>query len=389
MQTLQITTVLIVTAELGQTVTITGVITDDNKNLIKDINFDYKVTNGDNIKEVHAVYNANTKQYEAEYVIENAGDHLVTITSDANTNLLINTGLYQVEKAKATLTVTVANIKKGEKAKVEVELIGVDDTGLAGQPITVRVNDVDYEITTGTDGKYSFEIEDLATGRYDAVAVFAGNDNYKLAFDSTIFDVKEEPALTVSIDNIAYGEDAIVEVTLKVGDAPITGFVDVTIGEETYKVAVVDGEGIYTLTHLDVGTYTYTATFAETADYFAAGPTDAQTFTVSTADVVTDFHHRETESGEDGVLFGGIANVLRDDDGNIVYDEEGNPVPDDESYVDTEFTLIFKDEDGVEVLKLEGLSPDEDGAISLPGTGDLPIGKYTVTVVLDDNYNLW
>ena len=378
----------IVPADLGDIVTISSVMTDDNGNLINDITFEYVVTNGENVETVRALYNSQTNQNEGLYLIRNAGDHFVSIESYADTDLIIYTGLYQVEKAQATLIITVENIKKGEEAQVEVELLGIEDTGLKGQNIIVRVNDVDYNIVTGANGKYSFTIPDLEAGEYEAVAVFAGNNNYELAFDSTIFYVKEEPALTVSVEDIAYGEDAIVEVSLKVGDEGINGFVDVTIGEETYNVAVIDGEGTLELPGLAVGTYTYTATFAETDDYFAAGPTDEQTFTVSIADVVTDFHHKKTGSGEEGVLFGGIANVLRDEEGNIVYDEDGNPVPDDESYVDTEFTLIFTDEDGVEVLKLEGLSP-EDGAIGLPGTENLPIGKYTVTVVLDDNnYNL-
>ena len=395
-----------------------------------DINFDYKVTNGDAVKEIHAVYNVDTKQYEAQYVIENAGDHAVSMDYVAD-NLVLYTGLYTVPKADVTLVVSVENTTVGNAARVKVSATDKDEAGIAGLDIVVLVNDVEYNVVTGDDGTYTFDVAGLPAGQYAATAIFFGNDNYNRAYDTDAFAVKAESGLTVSIENIDYGEEAIIVVTLYDADNnPLSGVVEVTFAETstTYLVAVADGIGTLSVVGLDAGTYTYTAVSRETADETAAGPTDAQTFTVSPGELTVDFKPTQTvtgqpiagtilitdENGDDVKVTGVVVKIVKDGetepiaeipiaeiDGtyNFVYDGELAPgeytlvvsVPDQDNYPavtdEINFTIPLKDTASV-VVGTDGENitiEAKDGTTPLNGTATVVIdGGEPITVPIDE-----
>ena len=328
----------IVPAALGDTVTITAVVTDDNGNLIKDINFDFEVTNGDAVKEIHAVYNANTKQYEAQYVIANAGDHAVSMNYVSD-NLVLYTGLYTVPKANVTFVVNVENIPAGEKAKVDGQLIGANDAGLEGMDIVVVVNGVDYNITTGDNGTFSFEIEDLPIGQYEAVGIFYGTDNYNRALCTDDFNVtKLTPVLAVEgEDYLMPGATATVGITLTGASGQgIAGTVIVTVDGKDY-VVYTDASGkaeleipglvsnVYPITAKFIGNDNYETVVNDTESiefFYKAASFDIVIDDITYGDAVVIIVENATDLAGNplsGMVFGNIESATGDGAGLTVY----------------------------------------------------------------------
>lgn len=95
-------------------------------------------------------------------------------------------------KKDLKLVLSAEDIKKGEKVKVEGQLTDLDNAGIEGIDLVVIVNKVEHNVTTDENGKFSFEVEGLEVGQYDAFSVFSGNYAYNYAFDSAVFNVEDE-----------------------------------------------------------------------------------------------------------------------------------------------------------------------------------------------------
>ena len=375
----------IVPAQVGDEVTITAVVTDDNGNLIKDVNFKFAVTNGENTKTISATYRSESGKYEAPYTIDMPGNHVVSIINTVSDVIVVNPGLYEVAKGDVKLTVTVENIKVGEKAKVDVKLTDEAETGLAGIGLTVIVNGVEYSITTDENGEYSLEIEGLEAGDYEANAIFAGNYNYNSAINKDSFKVTIDPAITVKIDDITFSEDAIIKVTLEDAGRGLTGIVIVSIGDDDYEVAVVAGEGEKAVSGLNAGTYTYSASFVGDGVYNPVA-TEDKTFTVSPLYITIDIATPDIGVGTTGFSFIRLNVALFDEDGNLITDYDERIIGED---VHTAIDLLCYNDDDTQSFYIYNVDVDGFAEVDLVGTETLPIGQYHITATLrDSNYRL-
>ena len=374
----------IVPAQVGDEVTITAVVTDDNGNLIKDVNFKFAVNNGENTKTISATYRSESGKYEAPYTIDMPGNHVVSIINTVSDVIVINPGLYEVAKGDVKLTVTVENIKVGEKAKVDVKLTDEAETGLAGIGLTVIVNGVEYPITTDENGEYSLEIKGLEAGDYEANAIFAGNYNYNSAINKDSFKVTIDSEITVKIDDITFSEDAIIKVTLEDEGRGLTGIVIVSIGDDDYEVAVVAGEGEKAVSGLNAGTYTYSASFVGEGVYNPV-TTEDKTFTVSPLYITIDIATPDIGVGTTGFSFIRLNVALFDEDGNLITDYDKGIIGED---VHTAIDLCYND-DYTQSVYIYNVDVDGFAEVDLEGTEALPIGQYHITATLrDSNYRL-
>ena len=92
-----------------------------------------------------------------------------------------------------------------------------------------------------------------------------GDDNYIESSASVVAKVKRAtPEILVSADDITYGEDLIVNVTLS---SDVSRRAIVTIGNETKLVSLKDGIGSVKFTGLDVGTYDVVVSYAGDVNY--------------------------------------------------------------------------------------------------------------------------
>ena len=203
-----------------------------------------------------------------------------------------NSTTFNVAKLASTTTVNVSDIKVGEDAVISIAV-----PEITSGVVSVTVGDAIYNVAV-VDGKGSLTLSGLASGSYDVVAKFNGDDKYLASEDSAKFNVaKLASTTTVNVSDIKVGEDAVISIAVP---EITSGVVSVTVGDAIYNVAVVDGKGSLTLSGLASGSYDVVAKFNGDDKYLASE--DSAKFNVtklaSTIDIAVD----NIKVGEDAVI---------------------------------------------------------------------------------------
>ncbi|MCR5026813.1 MAG: hypothetical protein K6A34_05175 [Methanobrevibacter sp.] len=193
---------------------------------IRDVNYNLTVSGGDGVLFIPNL---------------GAGEDILASVSIADGNYsAYNTTTFNVVPKPISVIISIGNITYGESAAV---IVNADVDGVYWGYI-----DDDPYIVSVIKGIGSFAVDGLTVGRHVA-SVFVLDGNYS-GFNSTSFDVAVRPYnISISVDNITYGENATVNVTLP-DDATGT----VTIGNDT--VDVINGTASAVLTNLPIGNNT-------------------------------------------------------------------------------------------------------------------------------------
>ena len=203
-----------------------------------------------------------------------------------------NSTTFNVAKLASTTTVNVSDIKVGEDAVISIAV-----PEITSGVVSVTVGDAIYNVAV-VDGKGSLTLSGLASGSYDVVAKFNGDDKYLASEDSAKFNVaKLASTTTVNVSDIKVGEDAVISIAVP---EITSGVVSVTVGDAIYNVAVVDGKGSLTLSGLASGSYDVVAKFNGDDKHLASE--DSAKFNVtklaSTIDIAVD----NIKVGENAVI---------------------------------------------------------------------------------------
>ena len=103
--------------------------------------------------------------------------------------------------------------------------------------------------------------ESLNPGNYTITAKYAGDDTFYASKTTTSFTVmKYSPDLSISVDDIYVGEDAVAEIK---ANSSLNEYVEVKFSnsETLYPVKLVNGEGTVKISNLPYGDYSATVTF--------------------------------------------------------------------------------------------------------------------------------
>ena len=158
-----------------------------------------------------------------------------------------NSTTFNVAKLASTTTVNVSDIKVGEDAVIDISV-----SEITSGVVSVTVGDAIYNVAV-VDGKGSLTLSGLASGSYDVVAKFNGDDKYLASEDSAKFNVtKLASTIDIAVDNIKVGEDAVISVALP-EDA--TGEVIISVNGKNYTVMTKYGMANVTISDLANGTY--------------------------------------------------------------------------------------------------------------------------------------
>ena len=181
---------------------------------------------------------------------------------DDNYNIVTENGDFKVNKVDSAIDVAVSDIKVGEDAVISVKLAS-DATG----EVVITVNGEDYTAAI-ENGVASVTVSDLKAGDYTVAVKYTGDNNYNEATGSAEFSVlKITPEMDVTVEDIVFGEDLIVNAVLPV-DA--TGEVVITVNGVDYHVAIENGEASVTVSGLEAGDYTVAVKYAGDDNYNAA-----------------------------------------------------------------------------------------------------------------------
>ena len=181
--------------------------------------------------------------------------HNITAVLDSEVqNLLFN---------EINMSVETSDIVCGENATVSV-ILPANVTG----NVTVNVNNKNYT-KNNVNGTVIFIISDLAVGTYNVTASFVGDEAQGMA--TAVFEVYQlTPVLNITVNDIIEGENATVVITLS-EDA--TGSVNVTAGDKSQIVTVVNGTAKAIFTSLPAGKYNITAIYSGDNKYTPANET--------------------------------------------------------------------------------------------------------------------
>ena len=181
---------------------------------------------------------------------------------DDNYNIVTENGDFKVNKVDSAIDVAVSDIKVGEDAVISVKLAS-DATG----EVVITVNGEDYTAAI-ENGVASVTVSDLKAGDYTVAVKYTGDNNYNEATGSAEFSVlKITPEMDVTVEDIVFGEDLIVNAVLPV-DA--TGEVVITVNGVDYHVAIENGEATVNVSGLEAGDYTVAVKYAGDDNYNAA-----------------------------------------------------------------------------------------------------------------------
>ena len=179
-----------------------------------------------------------------------------------NYNAVGDSGKFSVAKVDSIIDVAVSDIKVGEDAVISVKLAS-DATG----EVVITVNGEDYTAAI-ENGVASVTVSDLKAGDYTVAVKYTGDNNYNEATGSAEFSVlKITPEMDVTVEDIVFGEDLIVNAVLPV-DA--TGEVVITVNGVDYHVAIENGVATVNVSGLEAGDYTVAVKYAGDDNYNAA-----------------------------------------------------------------------------------------------------------------------
>ena len=217
-----------------------------------------------------------------------------------------NSTTFNVAKLASTTTVNVSDIKVGEDAVIDISV-----PEITFGVVSVTVGDAIYNVAV-VDGKGSLTLSGLASGSYDVVAKFNGDDKYLASEDSAKFNVtKLASTIDIAVDNIKVGEDAVIGVALP-EDA--TGEVIISVNGKNYTVMTKYGMASVTISDLANGTYSVDAFY--NGDDIYAPIKNSTAFTVSK---VSDYNMTvdiaDIIKGENATI---TVSVPEDGTGNVI-----------------------------------------------------------------------
>jgi len=256
-------------------------------------------------------FNATVEDGKAVVTVDNvsAGDHTIAVVYDGDSNYSGNYTVANmtVEKSKIDSDLTVVDYGNG----TVVVVVGDNATG----NVTIKVGDKEYNATV-IDGKAVVTLDNVTPGIHDVEVIYSGDDAHTNATLNTTIDVsKGITPITVEVDSIHVGDNAIVKVTLA-KDA--NGNVTIEIDGKTYTKEIVDGVAIFEIENLIAGEKSVFATYGG-GDYYASAHASNQ-FNVSKVDSSLTVEVGDVKVGENVTV---TVHVPKDATGQVLIDIDG------------------------------------------------------------------
>uniref|UniRef100_UPI00386C2F29 Ig-like domain repeat protein n=1 Tax=Methanobrevibacter sp. TaxID=66852 RepID=UPI00386C2F29 len=192
---------------------------------------------------------------KANYTIKNIkrGDYLITAVYNGDDKYLTSQDFkfIEVDNLNATMTIEAEDITYGETAIIKASL-NDDATG----EVFVTIDGITNSSKV-INGKADIAFFNLDAGLNKSISVFySGDDTYFNKTGSANFTInKAELTFDISSESVKIGQDIVIHIKVP---AKTSG--TFTINEETMNIPL-SGVISYVLSDLEIGNYTYTATY--------------------------------------------------------------------------------------------------------------------------------
>ena len=224
-----------------------------------------------------------------------AGSYIVNVSYSGDKKYLAQNKSMDVNvnKYSSAVKINLSEIKVNEDLFIQV---GVP--GDAAGNVSLYINN-EVQILTLNDAKVNYTVKSITRGDYVIAAVYNGDEKYLSSSDSIIIEVDNlNSSMEVSVDDIVYGESAVVNVKL---NDNATGNVSVSVGDVTNSTVVVNGQATIRLSNLEAGVNkTVTVFYSGDDTYF--NRTEISSFTISKANLTFNMSCGDIMIGQDAVV---------------------------------------------------------------------------------------
>ena len=212
---------------------------------------------------------------------------------------------FSVNKLNPVLSINASSINCGEDVIINVS----SSVSSIEVELVIRLDNSNYYRYDSfyIYGQESRKISDLPAGSY-LVQFIAPEDTKNNRAQTTVRFTVSKLASSVAVDvkDIVVGEDAVIGVSVP---GIVSGVVNVTVNDESYDVAIVDGKGTLTISNLVSGDYNISASYLGDDKYLSSN--NSTKFTISKLASSVLVNVKDIVVGEDAVV-----NVVLPDDAN-------------------------------------------------------------------------
>ena len=244
------------TVYAGDICTLNATLTDDNGNRIYDPNFIFTI-DGEDVDGIS--YDNQTGLYMAGYSLKDTGSKLITTSYNINASY-IHTGILNIKRNTTLIITTGQNnyFAYSDNVTVYISLNNKDNPEIGlNATVYLIVNNTKIPVET-TNGYASYNISGLDADEYNLTAVFEGNIDYNSVNNSTVFYVlNKDRILSIEVENIKYGENAVVNITVTDADGKKSNGTVVLIVNGTEYIVNVTGNILYKIKNLAINTEGY------------------------------------------------------------------------------------------------------------------------------------
>ncbi|WP_458403479.1 Ig-like domain repeat protein [Methanobrevibacter sp.] len=277
-----------------------------------------------------------------------AGEYTVNIyySGDEHYDFASKEAIFNVNKYNSTTEISVVDMKVGEDVVVTVKVCD----GATGS-IILNVNGINRTLNlVGSQATYT--LNSVSRGDYKISAAYSGDLKYLPSWDEISFGIdKQNSTIAVNVENIVYGQVAIIEVIL---NSNATGNVSVSVDNKNKTAKIENGKVKFNISDLSAGTKDVHVTYGGDNEYNSKEC--SATFNVDKSSTSVFVNADDIKIGSDAGI---SVSVLNGVTGNV--------------------TIICNGENVTKTINRLG---QVSWTIS-----NLPVGQYDVSVIFNsDNY---
>ena len=211
---------------------------------------------------------------------------------------------FSVNKLNPVLSINASSINCGEDVIINVS----SSVSSIEVKLVIRLDNSNYYRYDSfyIYGQESRKISDLPAGSY-LVQFIAPEDTKNNRAQTTVRFTVSKLASSVAVDvkDIVVGEDAVIGVSVP---GIVSGVVNVTVNDESYDVAIVDGKGTLTISNLVAGDYNISASYLGDDKYLSSSNSTKFTISKLASSVAVDVD--DIVVGEDAVIGVSVPDIV-------------------------------------------------------------------------------
>ena len=227
----------------------------------------------------------------------NASEYYIHARYNGDENYLPDneTAVFHVNQTKPSMDLeTITPVSYGDNETLVVKVIPVVGGIVPTGNVTVVITDSEGNVVVTfnekalTDGSVEINVTGLAVGEYNVNATYNGDENYISSEDDddTFHVIPQNTTVSVYVDDIKVGEDAIIKVELSPEAAP--GNITVTIDGRDYNVELTNGKGQLAVPGFKAGEHDVVAKYPGSQNYTNSSNSTTFKVTRNTPEVSID-----------------------------------------------------------------------------------------------------